>query len=89
MFSQRAVIDVFHSDAERDAAARRANALRIHGVDAEIIGLEDLRSLVPIVERRIVGFRCSAPTSSIGPALPATMLWPGAMPARRAGLAWT
>ena len=50
MFSQRAVIDVFHSDGERDAAVRRANALRINGVDAEIIGLKDLRRLVPIIE---------------------------------------
>jgi sarcosine oxidase subunit beta len=34
MFSQRGVLNLFHTDAQRDAAARRGNAMRLNGVDA-------------------------------------------------------
>ena len=34
MVSQRGVLNFFHSDSQRDAAARRGNAMRMHGVDA-------------------------------------------------------
>ena len=36
MVSQRGVLNLFHSDAQRDAFARRGNAMRLHGVDAEL-----------------------------------------------------
>src|ERR671924_1313211 len=32
MVSQRGVLNLFHSDSQRDAFARRGNAMRIHGV---------------------------------------------------------
>ncbi|MEK0418628.1 MAG: hypothetical protein RI949_2634 [Pseudomonadota bacterium] len=47
MVSQRGVLNLFHSDAQRDAFARRGNAMRIAGVDAELLGREEVRSLVP------------------------------------------
>lgn len=47
MVSQRGVINLYHSDAQRDAYARRGNAMRLHGVDAELIGREELRRHVP------------------------------------------
>ena len=35
MVSQRGVLNLYHSDAQRDAFARRGNAMRLNGVDAE------------------------------------------------------
>ena len=37
MVSQRGVINLYHSDAQRDAYARRGNAMRINGIDAELL----------------------------------------------------
>jgi len=47
MVSQRGVLNLFHSDAQRDAAARRGNAMRIHGVDAELLDTEGVRRMYP------------------------------------------
>ena len=37
MVSQRGVLNLYHSDSQRDAYARRGNAMRIHGADAELL----------------------------------------------------
>jgi sarcosine oxidase subunit beta len=50
MVSQRGVLNLYHSDVQRDVFARRGNAMRLHGVDAELIGRERLRSLVPYLD---------------------------------------
>ncbi|MEP3196836.1 MAG: sarcosine oxidase subunit beta family protein [Lentilitoribacter sp.] len=50
MVSQRGVINLFHSDPQRDAFARRGNAMRLAGVDAEILSPEQLREHVPILD---------------------------------------
>ena len=50
MVSQRGVINLFHSDPQRDAFARRGNAMRMAGVDAELIGPDALKKLVPILD---------------------------------------
>jgi sarcosine oxidase subunit beta len=50
MVSQRGVLNVFHSDPQRDAYARRGNAMRLHGVDAELLDREQVRGLVPFVD---------------------------------------
>jgi heterotetrameric sarcosine oxidase beta subunit len=50
MVSQRGVLNVFHSDPQRDAYARRGNAMRLHGVDAELLDREQVRVLVPFVD---------------------------------------
>src|SRR6202022_3812562 len=47
MVSQRGVINLYHSDAQPDAFARRGNAMRIHGVDAELLDQNGVRALVP------------------------------------------
>ena len=44
MVSQRGVLNLFHSDAQRDAFARRGNAMRLHGVDAELLDREQVRA---------------------------------------------
>jgi heterotetrameric sarcosine oxidase beta subunit len=50
MVSQRGVINLYHSDAQRDAFARRGNAMRIHGVDAELLDRDRLRGMVPFLD---------------------------------------
>ena len=47
MVSQRGVINVYHSDVQRDVFARRGNAMRLNGVDAELLDRAQLRALVP------------------------------------------
>ncbi len=49
MVSQRGVLNLFHSDAQRDAFARRGNAMRLHGVDAELLGRDEVREMVPFL----------------------------------------
>jgi len=50
MVSQRGVINLFHSDPQRDAFARRGNAMRLAGIDAELLDPDQLRELVPILD---------------------------------------
>lgn len=50
MVSQRGVLNIYHSDAQRDAFARRGNSMRLHGVDAELVDLRQLRNLVPYLD---------------------------------------
>ena len=50
MVSQRGVVNLFHSDPQRDEAVRRANAMRLAGVDAEILSPNELKKLVPILD---------------------------------------
>ena len=50
MVSQRGVLNLHHSDAQRDADARRGNAMRLHGVDAELLDRDQVRRLVPYLD---------------------------------------
>jgi sarcosine oxidase subunit beta len=50
MVSQRGVLNLYHSDAQRDAFARRGNAMRIHGVDAELLDEAGVRNLAPYLD---------------------------------------
>ncbi len=50
MISQRGVLNLFHSDGQRDAAVRRGNAMRMHGVDAELLTREDVRARHPFLD---------------------------------------
>ncbi|WP_105400327.1 sarcosine oxidase subunit beta family protein [Neorhizobium sp. T7_12] len=47
MVSQRGMLNLFHSDGQRDAYARRGNGMRIHGVDAELLDREQVRRKAP------------------------------------------
>ena len=47
MHSQRGQIALFHSDAQRDAAIRRANAIINQGDDAELLSQDELRKMLP------------------------------------------
>jgi methylglutamate dehydrogenase subunit A len=50
MISQRGVLNLCHSDAQRDAFARRGNAMRMNGVDAELLDQNQVRALVPYLD---------------------------------------
>jgi heterotetrameric sarcosine oxidase beta subunit len=50
MVSQRGVLNLYHSDAQRDAFARRGNAMRLAGVDAELLGLDEVRAMLPFLD---------------------------------------
>jgi len=50
MVSQRGIINLYHSDAQRDAFARRGNAMRLAGIDAELLSPEELKERVPILD---------------------------------------
>ena len=49
MVSQRGVLNLFHSDPQRDAFTRRGNAMRLHGVDAVLLDREGVRKLYPFL----------------------------------------
>ncbi len=49
MVSQRGVLNLFHSDPQRDAYARRGNAMRLDGVDSELLDREAVREMAPFL----------------------------------------
>lgn len=50
MMSQRGVLNLFHSDSQRDAYARRGNAMRLEGVDSELLDREAVRRMCPFLD---------------------------------------
>jgi sarcosine oxidase subunit beta len=50
MISQRGVLNLFHNDGQRDAAIRRGNAMRLHGVDAELLSRDEIRARHPFLD---------------------------------------
>jgi sarcosine oxidase subunit beta len=50
MVSQRGVLNLYHSDAQRDAYVRRGNAMLMHGVDAELLDAEGVRRMLPFLD---------------------------------------
>ena len=50
MHSQRGLINLFHSDGQRDAFARRGNAMVNQGDDAELLDEEGVRKLLPYLD---------------------------------------
>src|ERR1700684_1487495 len=49
MVSQRGVLNLCHGDAQRDSCARRGNAMRLHGVDAELLDRVAVRNIAPFL----------------------------------------
>jgi heterotetrameric sarcosine oxidase beta subunit len=50
MVSQRGIVNLYHSDAQRDAYARRGNAMRLHGVDADLLDRDQVRAMLPFLD---------------------------------------
>ena len=49
MVSQRGVLNLYHSDAQRDAYARRGNMMRVNGADADLLDRDGGRTLSPVL----------------------------------------
>ncbi len=49
MISQRGIINLFHSDAQRDAYVRRGNTMLIHSAGAELLSQSDLKKIYPFL----------------------------------------
>ena len=47
MFSQRGLYNLFHSPRERELLGRRQNAMRLNGIDGELLDRDQLKSEVP------------------------------------------
>ncbi|MBT6534082.1 MAG: sarcosine oxidase subunit beta family protein, partial [Marinovum sp.] len=50
MVSQRSILNLFHSDPQRDAFVRRANAMILSGADAELADEAQLRRELPFLD---------------------------------------
>jgi methylglutamate dehydrogenase subunit A len=50
MLSQRGVLQLCHSYGQRDALARRGNAMRLRGVDAELLDREQVGERLPFLD---------------------------------------
>jgi len=50
MVSQRGVLNLCHTDAQRDAFVRRGNAMRMHGVAAELLDAAAVRQMLPFFD---------------------------------------
>ena len=50
MFSPRSIINCFHTDAQRDAEARRGNQMILHGADAVLLDKEGVRREAPLID---------------------------------------
>ncbi len=50
MVSQRGIINLFHSDAQRDASVRRGNAMLLSGADAVLLDEGRLRKMCPYLD---------------------------------------
>lgn len=49
MVSQRGILNLIHSDAQRDAFTRRGNAMILNGADAEMLSVEQIRKRYPFL----------------------------------------
>ncbi len=50
MVSQRGVLNLCHNDSQEDAYARRGNAMRLNGADAELLDKDGVRALYPFLD---------------------------------------
>lgn len=50
MVSQRGIMNLFHSDAQRDAFARRGNSMKLAGADAQLLDQKGVREHAPFLD---------------------------------------
>ncbi|RWO48401.1 MAG: sarcosine oxidase subunit beta family protein [Mesorhizobium sp.] len=77
MVSQRGIINLFHTDAQRDAFRRRGNAMMLAGAGARLLGREELRAMVPFLNYENARFPIKG-----------GLMQPRAGTARHDGVAW-
>ncbi|TIU22668.1 MAG: FAD-dependent oxidoreductase, partial [Mesorhizobium sp.] len=77
MVSQRGIINLFHTDAQRDAFRRRGNAMMLAGADGRLLSREELRAMVPFLNYNNARFPVKG-----------GLMQPRAGTARHDGVAW-
>jgi sarcosine oxidase subunit beta len=50
MVSQRGILNLYHSDGQRDAHIRRGNSIRLSGADAELLSVDQIRRTWPFFD---------------------------------------
>jgi sarcosine oxidase subunit beta len=80
MVSQRGILNLFHTDAQRDAYTRRGNAMILHGADAELLDREGVRRMYPFLNFDHARFPIKGGLLQSAAAPRATTPWPGATP---------
>ena len=50
MVSQRGTLNLFHTESQRDLFTRRANGMRLQGVDAEALDVAGVTALAPLID---------------------------------------
>jgi len=50
MVSQRGILNLIHSDGQRDAFARRANSMRLSGADSELLDTAGIKKMCPFLD---------------------------------------
>ena len=50
MYSPRGILNLAHSDAQLNAYARRGNSMRLNGIDAALLGREEVRKMIPFAD---------------------------------------
>src|ERR1700760_2985400 len=48
MFSQRGMLEIAHDEADLEVMARAANAMRINGIDIELLSRDEALAMVPL-----------------------------------------
>ena len=49
MFSQRGVLTIAHSEHELREMSRRVHAIKLNGIDSDVLGPEEIKAFVPII----------------------------------------
>ena len=50
MYSPRGILNLAHSDAQLNAYARRGNSMKLNGIDASLLGREEVRKKIPFAD---------------------------------------
>ena len=50
MFSQRGVLNLAHTPGQMDSFARRGNAMRLNGIDGELLDREQVKKFIPMLD---------------------------------------
>ena len=90
MLSQRGVLNLAHNLGDLRELSRRVNAIRLNGVDSEILSRPRSRRWCRFsIPRPIPATRCSGPRCSAAGAPRGTTRWPGAWHGAPTRAAWT
>jgi sarcosine oxidase subunit beta len=50
MYSPRGILNLAHSDAQINSFSRRGNSMRLNGIDASLLGREEVRKMIPFAD---------------------------------------